>query len=688
MSKDYAQGYISGKTTINNFYEKDKKLKKLSLDIKLYDNGKLLYNQHHPVNWQNLKFLPDPVEFQINVNNPNLWTAETPCLYDLDIVLKDENEILQTIHRKVGIREIKIDGAVFKINGQPVKLRGVCRHEMYPDIGRALREEHLIKDINLMKAANINSVRCSHYPPEPRFLELCDKYGLYVIDEVPFGSGDERLNDPVALGALLARAQNTIDRDKNHASVIIWSIGNEHPATRYVTKTTQFVKFLDPTRPVLYPHNNFEYGSNILLSGNPQEVDFYAPHYKTAEEIIGYAEEETLNKPVLFTEYNHSLDVAFGNLGEKWENIEKYDKMAGGMIWLWEDQGVIRKINGRDVINSRSNIYDLKSRTALSCDKWIDNNTIIDSHGQYGTDGIVYADRTPQTDYFQVRKVYSPVKVLEKEINVHEGQQNIKLTCLNRYDFTDLKNVSFNWTLKENNRVTNHEKMSLQIAPHDTGYIDIPLKTSNKSDKVERLLELEVTDRYSTTIYEHAVRLIPESGPIDYPALLGGTLANINKDQFKESLPFPKSVKIGKSTITFENGYINLQSKFDTSIKGPFLRVGRKPTMAEQRTLKGEYWNPSLLTQSTLIKKEYVAVNSHKILYFEYEFSRPDSVSQKIKLELIMIVSNNGWIDINYNLLPINCNGYVQEFGLAFMGSDNLDKIAWLGDGPYPAFSR
>ena len=689
---DNTTAAVCGKVTVNHFYEKELSVSNLFVDIRLLYKEKELHQQTFPVHWPNIKFLPDPVEFHIPIKNPNLWNAETPYLYDFELVLRDENRVLETIHRNVGIKGVSIDQTIFKINNQPVKLRGVCWHETHPEVGCALREKHWRKDIQLMKAANINTVRTSHYPPHPRFLELCDEYGLYVIDEVPFNSGNYKFADPFSLGPLLARAQNTIDRDKNHPCVIIWSMGNEHPSTRYITKTTQFVKMLDPTRPVLYPHNNFEYGRDKVLSGNPPEVDFYAPHYKTAKEIIGYGEEESLKKPVIFTEYSHSLDIAFGGLGEKWENIERYEKLAGGTIWLWADQGLYRKVNGRDVIDSYADIHALNSNHALSGDIWVDENTIMDSHGQAGTDGIVYADRTPQTDYFQVRKVYAPVKILEKEIKVKVGKQDIVLTCINRYDFVDLQITSVKWMLKVNNRIIEQKPTLLQIAPHDTGQIIIPLDISKKINQAEHLLEIIVSDYKGRQIYEHTVRVVPETGPIDYPSLLGTLLSKKNISDFNLGSPtkFPKSIQMEKqkAVISFQDNLVSIQSVSKNVLIGPFVRVGRKPTMAERRSLKNQFWEPALLTQFQLIKKEYYLSDSSKKLLFDYEFIRADTSSQKIKLSLLLVISENGLIDVHYELQPINCTDYVQEFGLAFKLSPDMSNVLWLGDGPYPAYPQ
>jgi len=598
-----------------------------------------------------------------------------------------DQERLQQLLRRVGIREVSIDAAVCKLNGQPIKLRGGCRLEIHPEFGRATGEAQWREDLELMKKANLNAIRMTHWPPHPRFLDLCDQYGFYVIDEVPYDFGDEKLTDPLCLGPLLARTQNTIDRDKNHASVVIWSLGNEHPSTRYTAKTAHWAKRLDPTRPALYPDER----SNKFLAGIPTCLDFYAPHYIVAAEIAELGKDETLQKPVLLTEYNHALDIAFDGLAEKWEEIERHKKLAGGMIWAWSDQGIYRHVNGREVIDSYADIHALPSTSeALSGDFWLDQNTIIDSHGQYGTDGIVYANRAPQTDYWLTRKVYSPLKILEKEKKVRPGEQTIELTCINRYDFLNLDKVTLRWQYDVNRQVVQQGRSLLRLAPHDTGQLRLALKILEKITEGEHRLAFTLVDHHGRQIYEHAVHLTAESGPIDYSVLPGPAPSRerLNEMLKEPASPFPPSVNLAKGVqvTTAADNRVHIQMTGGLELSMPFVRVGRKPTMAERRTCRDQLWEPPGGKDGRLIKNEYRPSASGRLLYCEYEFARPDSSEQKIALTLWLFFADEGWVDVRYDLLPLQCNGLVQEFGLAMILSGQIAQVQWLGDGPYPAY--
>jgi beta-galactosidase len=204
---------------------------------------------------------------------PLHWTAETPNLYRLNVEIVGNGAVLHSRTSRVGFRQVSTAGGVLRINGQVVKIRGVCRHDENPDVGRATRPEQWLEDLKLMKAANINAVRTSHYPPAEGFIELADELGMYIIDEVPMGFGGEFGEDPSFMASGLLRAQETIARDRNHPSVIIWSIGNEDPLTAMHMAVMRAVKGSDPTRPLLMPWR--------ADAHMPPEIDILAPHYRT-----------------------------------------------------------------------------------------------------------------------------------------------------------------------------------------------------------------------------------------------------------------------------------------------------------------------------------------------------------------------------------------------------------------------
>ncbi|MFW5759531.1 MAG: glycoside hydrolase family 2 TIM barrel-domain containing protein, partial [Cyclobacteriaceae bacterium] len=575
LSDDLSQATIDVKTILHVVREKDGKVQDLTLKANLINpQGKEIFSREYPVSWYNYEYHPGPVNFKIDLNEPVLWNAEQPNLHQLNLTLLTGQEVLHDIKQNVGIREVTIDGNVLKINGKAVKMKGVCRHEIHPEVGRALREKHWRQDLELMKKGNINAIRTSHYPPHPRFLELCDEYGFYVNCEVPFGFGEAMLFNPYHLGDLLARAERTVSRDKNHPSVVIWSVGNENPLTETVIKTAQYVKMLDPTRPILFPHNNFGGKRFDHATGLPDFVDIYATHYATSEKMEEIAKENTFQRPLLTTEYNHSLDVAYGALAEKWQVIENYENWAGGMIWLWADQGIYRSVKGQEVYNSYENVNVLKGKDeAISADRWLNEDTVMDSHGQFGTDGIVFADRTPQTDYWITRSVYAPVQIVEQEVNLQPGRQEIPLAVLNKYDFANLQDLQIRWQFFENDKLIQQGEKKLNIPARETGRMNLELDVPGNTKGKFYYVKIDFEDWLGNLVYTHHLEM-KKNTPIVAPNSL---------TPLQNGEDLPASLKFGRFILNFNSdGSFDIMHGNRKFATGPYLHTGRELTMAEQ----------------------------------------------------------------------------------------------------------
>lgn len=304
------------------------------------------------------------------VEAPHQWTAETPYLYSLKVELLEKEVVTHTRMERVGFRQISTDGGVFRINGQAVKLRGVNRHDEHPDVGRATTRKQWLEDLTLMKAANINYLRLSHYTPAEGFIELCDSMGMYVGNEVTLGGAGDLMYDPSFSGAVLQRSYETIVRDINKPSIIYWSIGNEDPLTSLHMVSVKLVKALDPTRPVLLPWRPEEW--------LPKEVDILAPHYWNPQEYDRLAGHS--GRPVISTEYTHAYgNDAFGGLEARWKALTKHPAGAGAAVWMWADQGVKTPVR--------------KKEKDLSEDEYLRINTagwdgIVDSYRNFTRDSI------------------------------------------------------------------------------------------------------------------------------------------------------------------------------------------------------------------------------------------------------------------------------------------------------------
>jgi beta-galactosidase len=452
------------------------------------------------------------------VENPRLWTAETPYLYTLKTTLTQKGKTLQTFEHKFGFRELTIDGNVLKLNGQPIKLRGVTSHSTDPVTVKVIDEASILKDMKLMKDASVNYIRTSHYPREPRFYELADSLGFYIIDEVPFGYGDKNLSDSTFYPVLQQRAQATIRRDKNHPSVLIWSLGNENPLTNICIKLGDWVKReLDHSRPICYPQvgsyfRRFNYDF-------PKVADIYTPHYPSTAQIADFY--QRADRPVIFTEYCHTLGISFEDHDRQWEIIERTPGIAGGSVWEWVDQGM----PFRDQLKRR---YAYEERVFTSKEGG------FEMYGNKGTDGLLYANRTPLPNYYELQHNYARAFVSDYK----DGTLNI----VNRYDFLNLKdNITFHWTLTNNRDTVMSGAFSPDCQPHHsiTYRLDLP-KLNGLS-----LLQFDIKDAQGHTFLHQCFVL-------------------------------------NKPEVAWE-GTGNPMALVQ---EGPMVRVGRKPTMAEMLKVK------------------------------------------------------------------------------------------------------
>lgn len=460
------------------------------------------------------------------VEQPHLWTAETPYLYTLKTMLLQKGRPLQTFEHKFGFRELTIDGNILKLNGQPIKLRGVTSHSTDPVTVKVIDETSILRDMKLMKEASINYIRTSHYPREPRFYELADSLGFYIIDEVPFGYGDKNLSDSTFYPMLQQRAQATIRRDKNHPSVLIWSLGNENPLTDICVRLGDYVKHeLDPSRPICYPQvgsyfRRFNYDF-------PKVADIYAPHYPTTSQIAGFY--QRADRPVIFTEYCHTLGISLEDHDRQWDIIERTPSIAGGSVWEWVDQGMPFEAKKGE---ERGKMYGYEERVFTS------DEGGFEMYGNKGTDGLLYADRTPLPNYYEVQHNYARAFI----DSVYCDTNSIRLTISNRYDFLNLKDhVTFHWALTNNRDTVMHGAFTPECEPHSSLAYTLNLPRQSQLS----LLQFDIEDAQGHTFLHQSFVL--------------------NK---------PRIAWVGHGSGA-------------VMARDTVIRTGRKPTMAECLTQKG-----------------------------------------------------------------------------------------------------
>jgi beta-galactosidase len=402
------------------------------------------------------------LELAHEVANPRKWSAEEPSLYTLVLTLADSRgRAIEVIPWKVGFRTSEIKNGQILVNGKPVMLKGVNRHEHDPDLGQVVTTERMVEDIRLMKQHNVNAVRTSHYPNVTEWYALCDRYGLYVVDEANIESHGYGANEAnrISTGedfadAHVDRVRRTIERDKNHPSIVLFSMGNEAGIGRNFELARAWVKSAYPELGLIYE------------PGNSVHSDVLCPMYTKPGEIVPYYEKHGNGRPFFLIEYAHAMGNSVGNLQEYWNVLESRPQFQGGFIWDWVDQGLRKKTaDGREFWAYGGDFGDFPN----------DDN--------FCHNGLVFPDRKPHPSLLEVKKVYQFVKV--EPVDLASGRVRVR----NKYLFDDLSSLAARWELAENGAVIASGAIDdVRVAPGGTRELAIALPARPAAAGAERHL--------------------------------------------------------------------------------------------------------------------------------------------------------------------------------------------------------
>jgi beta-galactosidase len=609
----------------------------------------------------------------ITQSSPRLWTAETPLLYRLQLELLRNGKTCQRLEQKVGLRQISTDGGILRLNGTPIKLRGVDHHEIWPEEGRVSSEERVRKDLELMKAANINFIRTSHYPPHPRLLEIADEMGLYVDCEVPFIHGREHLKNPTFQTDLNQRAQATVSRDKNHPCIILWTLGNENHVNELGLNAGRLVKQLDPTRPISYPTIGSYFRTN--WEKYPDFVDLYSPHYPSGNTITEYANK--LTRPIVVTEYAHMRGISRGGKGlqDTWDAMYANPRSAGGAIWQFEDQGILREAKDFDTVPNGDLLV------------WLDSHHYYDTYGYFGVDGIVYSDRTPQVDYWWVRKVYSPIQIEAGPLNYSDAQSGFKLVTENRHDFRSLQGYTLRWSIKRNTNAVDSGEVALKAAAKKTETIIISPQLVGLAGDDVYTLELQCLDPQRHPVYEKSLRIETGRTEVQRSTMLQEKLAATSNELTIDTTNIKVNNERWTLLVNRLTGAASLSDAHGTLIfKACGPHTGRKLIINElgkKREGESKYWSGELLMTPADLQTSADKTQDGIIIKVTGTYARPGHPEQGIKGAYELSVQPSGAIRVNYHYVPVNAKDNFVETGFTFATPADLSEFRWLGMGPY-----
>jgi len=434
---------------------------------------------------------------QASVGTVRPWTAETPNLYTLLLSLEDPTgEVVETISQPIGFRTVEIRDGLLRVNGVPITIKGVNRHEHDPYTGHVLTRERMRQDLLLMKEANMNAVRTSHYPEDPYFYELADEYGLYIVDEANIESHGMGYAPDVTLGnnplwekAHLERMRRMVERDKNHPSVIIWSMGNEAGNGVNFEAGYRWIKARDDTRPVQYERALREWNTDI-----------YVPMYAGFRHLEEYARSDP-ERPLIMCEYEHTMGNSGGNFADYWELIERYPSLQGGFIWDWVDQGLLKVTEAGDSVWGYGGDFGPPGTP---------------SDGNFLINGVVQPDRRPNPHYWEIKHGYQWIGGEA----VDPAQGRIRLE--NKYEFRTLRGLVMRWKLLEDGRPVQEGSLPAPpLTPGTSQEVRIPFRAPEPIPGAEYHLDVgfHLTTSEGILPAGHEVAFLQFDLPFHAPAL-------------------------------------------------------------------------------------------------------------------------------------------------------------------------
>ncbi len=656
------------------------------------------YNQQAPVAIQSIPAKTAcKKEFTINlghtIDKPLLWSTEIPNLYHVIIVLKDETgKITEVIPNLFGFRKIEIRDQQLWINGKSVKLKGVNRHEMDPFDGQAVSVTSMLKDIRLFKQFNINAVRTSHYPNHPEWYKLCDLYGIYIIDEANIeshgmGYGKESLGCHSNWElAEVSRVVSMVERDKNHPSVIIWSLGNEAGPGRNFDACRVAVKKIDMIRPIHYEQYN-------------EVADIEASMYMSLENLEKEGKEAS-PKPFFMSEYAHAMGNALGNFKEYWDVIEKHKRLIGGCIWDWVDQGLAKVILGEPG----------KYYFAYGGDFGDQPNDFNFCHN-----GLTTSDRQVTAKMEEMKKVYQYIKIVPANI------QNGEIEMRNNYLFTNLGKYSLEWEVSESGKIVDGGLINtVNISPGESGKIVLPFNFTKKTGEEYFLnvyFKLRVDELWAKRGHIVAMEQIEiHTGPTtemldkiavcpDLQVKEDSLTINISNQNFAvviskklgtisslfyyntpiistpDELLNPKIIKKSRQNIiTAENELLP---------HGPLTDIFRAPIDNDHMFGNGpgpKWATNKLYDLDYKISKIEVNAEEKNAIKVTVEMDCTSATDYHVKTITRYTVYGNGSINIANRFRPDKADFPLARLGLRMFLSPALENVKWYGRGPQESY--
>ncbi len=659
------------KAKLTNYFEK--KTGRLAVEALLYDaGGAQVFDRPAAAEACLDNTGVYSAELAKRVKKPLKWSAEHPNLYTLVLCLKDEKgKLIETESCKVGFRKFEIKGGLLKLNNERIVFKGVNRHEFSCDKGRAIGKEEMLKDILLMKQHNINAVRTSHYPNHPYWYELCDEYGIYLIDETNLethgtwgylqhgkeADGNVPGSKPEWTGAVIDRANSMLQRDKNHPSVLIWSLGNESYGGENFVKMHDFFREKDPARIV---HYEGVFHHRVSEAASDVESQMYAK----VEALEQYALLQ-YEKPFILCEYSHAMGNSCGNLYKYCELFDKYPKLQGGFIWDWIDQAIRTKTSeGAEYLAYGGDFGDTPN------------------DGNFCGNGLIFADRTLSPKLFEVKKCYQNVKISADELNAG------KLRVANKNLFTDLSEYRMAWELSRNGETVSEGTGILEVGPGSEELVSLPCPMPEKCSEGEEYwltikLLLKEDAKWAKKDHEVAFEQVKLPVPVAVCCKQESetNTASLTVEESEEAIEISGQdfvVRFRKDS----GDLVSYVHKGVELLKAPpapnFWRAYTDNDRGNGMNLRCATWREAGKNRKLL----YLHLDKlNGRISIEAEYMLPTSIPSICRVCYTVLA--DGQIQVREELTPGEGLPEIPEFGMLFILDKDFDQMKWYGKGPH-----
>jgi len=673
LVNDYKDGHLNLTTEIRN---SGKRPVNLRLEAAIYDGDTKIFGEVTDAGT-----ITDSTLIDLSSEIPAVrqWSAETPHLYSLILTLaNDRGEVLESVRSRIGFRTTEVVGSQLLINGRAVHLKGTNMHEHDPVRGHTIDEMLMLKDIRLMKMHNINAVRTSHYPQPERFYELCDLYGLYIIDEANVESHGIGYNKDVTLAHKpewraqhLFRAQRMVERDKNHPCIITWSLGNEAGDGQNFVDMYGWIKERDNTRPVQYERAE-------KITNTPQKhTDIWCPMYAGIEYLEHYAAnagKPGFERPLIMCEYAHSMGNSTGNLQDYWDVIEKHPILQGAFIWDWVDQGLLETNEEGEEYFAYGGDYG-----EVGCP----------SDGNFCCNGLVGPDRVPHPALMEVKKVYQYVEFKPSDLN--EGL--IKIT--NKFDFTNLSVFNINWEVLASGTLHKSGHLNqLDLDPGESVEVKIPYAGISPEPGIEYILNLYVSraDEWGIVPMDHVYAseqmILPFTSNLPYVDSDNLSLVSTRND--------------GNDLIVGGEGFevvfdmtkgIMKSFKYkgrELILNGPVPDFWRPPTdndYGNGMDTRNRDWKDA--GKNAILKSGEVKTPQMNKTVVKFTWEVPGADSRKIAtLGTTYTIGGEGTVDVEFSLAKTdNKLEEIPRVGMQMLMPAVYNDLAWYGRGPHENYN-